>query len=1426
MRKSAFECFGLSRSLKFKTKNPHVTSPAGILRTLVFTCAALIVTTTQSFAGPTEIPTNVRLLITGTNQASVMWVDTSTGETGFDIQRRTGDSGTGWATVQSPAANATSWTDTAVPAGNYVSYRVRSKNGTTPSDWSNVAILTNPGDSDADGIPDTAETAVGLDPSDWKDATADLDGDGVPNAWEYALGTDMTNVASKPTPDVTVDPSVATETNTVKRTITAAISRINTLAASPGYHVVVVMPGVYEGNVVVATGRKIALLSDGSGAPPEIRGFGTSNTELQCVDVVGDAVLDGFRLCRKAGQDGSGLRVNATSSRRMTRVVNCFVHDNVSAAGAGIEQKNGRLIVAHTSVYGNTKTAGAGAGLYGSPSSTFADPQAYSINSIYWNPGSGTVSEISHSAPATFVNCIIRNGSGTSVITSDPLLNSRGYLLAGSPAIDAGASGHGAPWDVDVEPRGANPDIGADEFIDADADGIPDHFESGGNLLPSSDDDGDGLQNLAEYQTYGTNPTVGDSDGDGLDDGDEIAQGTGPFAPDSDDDEMPDGFEVLHGLNPLLFWDRLDDADGDRIPNFWEYKRGTSPSNAGSKPLADFVVYPPLAGTGNYKATIQLAVNAASTTDGYFSIIEVRPGIYAENISLSSTRRILLLADQQAQPTEIRAPDTNEAVSIQGEAVLDGFRISKAYAKGTPGNPGVYVNADYTTPSLLRVQTKLVNCIVQGHGGATGAGIQLVAGRLSVAQSTITGNSASSEGNGIGISGSRGALRVLNSIVWNANGTAPSQIYRASAAVSVDVLNSIVRGGDFGGSNVDPLLNPLGLLKSSSPAINAGAPGIAASDFQGEARVGTPDLGADEFVDTDSDGLPDWVEALGTVNPGDDSDSDGLSNLAEYESYGTHAHVADTDGDGLNDGGEATAGSNPFTSDSDYDNMPDNFEVTQGLNPINYRDALDDTDGDRIPNVYEWANGTSPSNSASFPAPHFTVDPAAPAVGTVKNTISDAINAANGTGVDYRIVFVKSGTYPEAFSIQSAFRTILLLGERGLHPPKISRNFAATNADVSLSKNHAMLDGFYLVHDSAIMNSRGILASGGEGSYIRIANCRIRGHVNSTGPAIQIAGGELGVVNCTIHDNFSTESPSAADISAGIHITGGSTKLHLVNSVVWNPSRFGNIQQISQVVVSSAVEAENSIVLGGEHGTSGANPLIDPVFGLLRAGSPAINAGSGSSGSVVGPDFQGEARTGNPDIGADEFVDSDADGLPDAWEQYYFAGLTESGTGDPDNDGLQNAYELGVGTNPNSSDSDGDGLSDMMEALATPGTVYGEAENLDDDDGDGLSNARELVAGTNSNVADSNGDGVLDGASWGMGFNPASLDSDGDGVSNIDEVANGTSPLVADSDGDGVNDGADAFPLDPQSSTLPPGSGDTTAPAVVLIRPPGATLLP
>ena len=63
--------------------------------------------------------------------------------------------------------------------------------------------------------------------------------------------------------------------------------------------------------------------------------------------------------------------------------------------------------------------------------------------------------------------------------------------------------------------------------------------------------DAGGLDDGDEVTGLGTDPTAADTDGDGLDDPDELRLGTDPTLPDSDGDGTDDGNEVALGSNPL-----------------------------------------------------------------------------------------------------------------------------------------------------------------------------------------------------------------------------------------------------------------------------------------------------------------------------------------------------------------------------------------------------------------------------------------------------------------------------------------------------------------------------------------------------------------------------------------------------------------------------------------------------------------------------------------------------------------------------------------------------------------------------------------------------------------------------------------------------------------------------------------------------------
>jgi uncharacterized repeat protein (TIGR01451 family) len=211
------------------------------------------------------------------------------------------------------------------------------------------------------------------------------------------------------------------------------------------------------------------------------------------------------------------------------------------------------------------------------------------------------------------------------------------------------------------------------------------------------------------------------------------------------------------------------------------------------------------------------------------------------------------------------------------------------------------------------------------------------------------------------------------------------------------------------------------------------------------------------------------------------------------------------------------------------------------------------------------------------------------------------------------------------------------------------------------------------------------------------------------------------------------------------------------------------------------------------------------------------------------------------DLGTDPTdADSDDDGVIDGQEPNFT--LDSDGDGlinpldpDSDDDGLFDGTEVGVTsphadtdvaaghfipdgdagdttTGPLDPDTDDGGIKDGAEDLDHDGEIDGgegdpndpsDDDDLDDTDGDGLPDDLEDDLGTDPDDADSDDDGVIDGQEPNF-----TLDSDGDGLIN---------PLDPDSDDDGLFDGTEVGVSLPHPDTdvgaghfIPDGDGGAT----------------
>ena len=301
------------------------------------------------------------------------------------------------------------------------------------------------------------------------------------------------------------------------------------------------------------------------------------------------------------------------------------------------------------------------------------------------------------------------------------------------------------------------------------------------------------------------------------------------------------------------------------------------------------------------------------------------------------------------------------------------------------------------------------------------------------------------------------------------------------------------------------------------------------------------------------------------------------------------------------------------------------------------------------------------------------------------------------------------------------------------------------------------------------------ISEGGANERSLVVNSNTLFQIFEASPGIDIQDADTTVRNCTIINNQALTNA----FGTGVHafFMNEDNEARIINCIVWsnspNQHQIFKLNETSDLYVRHCTHYDNypdpfnhyNVYLRHAtllDGNITNNPQVTRYTGMLKQSSPCIDAAVYST--VLDGDINGEERTdGQFDIGCDEFIDADTDGLPDWWEAMYYPDAND----DIDGDGLNNLSEYENGTNPNSGDTDGDGLNDDAELL-TYGT---DPENWDTD-----------------------GDLISDGLEANYGFDPVNgddlhTDNDSDGMTTYDELIYGTNPSIADTDGDGVNDG-------------------------------------
>ncbi len=556
-------------------------------------------------------------------------------------------------------------------------------------------------------------------------------------------------------------------------------------------------------------------------------------------------------------------------------------------------------------------------------------------------------------------------------------------------------------------------------------------------------------------------------------------------------------------------------------------------------------------------------------------------------------------------------------------------------------------------------------------------------------------------------------------------------------------------------------------------------------------------------VDADGDGMSDAYETANGLNPNDATGVNGASgNLdgdfaTNYEEFlaGTAANNAasdplNTDNDGLLDSWEVTqfgsiaaqtgtddfdgdfdsnakeytAGTDPKLcssfSDSDADGLGDGWEIFYFGN-ITAKNGSADSDGDHFSDLKEYKAGTNPLDSSLSPAQgkgthrwSFT--------GNLNDSIgSSPATIQNGTNSNTNVVTQNATSVTMAGGVKADSQWVKL--GANLLP---ARNTPVT---IELWATQNAIQNFSRIFDFHSATTENVYMSWSVGTG-----------ANTDRVQWLDTGANMLVDN--------TNSYALA------------TKYHIVMTI----EPIGTTgSSLVKWYSAPAYDGGSNLQLGtAKRSMTVANSMAFMTDTINALGFSPYNDGTASAtydevrlwdGALTEWALQGLHQKGPDDMSQ---PDSDSDGLPDAWEVFYFGDLSPTASGDPDGDLSSNLEEFVAGSDPNNSasspnDSDADGLPDAWEL-----GYFGDLDEtgFTDPDGDFSINLDELAAGTNPNLytsfPDADHDNMSDG--WEEHYLPnPSLD-------------NGT----GDDDGDGFNSLAEfqakSLPNDP----LSPGAAD------------------
>ncbi len=454
--------------------------------------------------------------------------------------------------------------------------------------------------------------------------------------------------------------------------------------------------------------------------------------------------------------------------------------------------------------------------------------------------------------------------------------------------------------------------------------------------------------------------------------------------------------------------------------------------------------------------------------------------------------------------------------------------------------------------------------------------------------------------------------------------------------------------------------------------------------------------------------------------------------------------------------------------DDDGDDMPRWFEDTYGFDDQDASDAVLDFDGDGLSNLEEFHAGTNPTD------PDSDNDGISDHAETLAGT--DPLNPdTDGDGVPDNLevltnplLFDSDGDgFPDAFEVDSGSNPADGASQPFAFPGAISLQF------VSEYKQSAMLGDWETAgfHRFPFWNASAPLPHWvSAGTVLTGSKSALRNHrgqptgasaswtCHHAGDGLHVGNGDERLLNGMIR----TQNRGSHNTPVTIQLSGipyGTYDLLVYPGYIY-PNRRGLVRLVSQPA------SGRYFLTDSEPPFTGWREITATSIGGIRSGNLVRYRNLSGSGQTIVLESvdHDELPDNQTDVGTvgiygiqivDSATDTDGDGMSDLVEiEYGFNPAIADADADADGDGLGNAAELALGTDPRDADTDKDGIPDGDEA------DHGTSPLNPDSDGDGLTDGAELAANPFASL-------------------PTLADSDGDGFSDPVERAHGSDPMSA-----------------------------------------------